>query len=79
MTPARQDAAGRFENADGRRPRGLMDVLRWQLRLGPQEAPEVFPDAPAPPYRPDLATPDFARIHAPDPARLQATWVGHAT
>ena len=30
-------------------------------------------------YEPEYATPDIARINAPDPAKTQVTWVGHAT
>lgn len=31
------------------------------------------------PFRPALVAPDLARFPAPDPARIQVTWVGHAT
>lgn len=80
MNPARKDAGGRFENPDGRRPRGFLDVLRWKFRLGPREASEIFPMGQAiPPYRPEIVPPDLATIRQPDPARVQATWVGHAT
>ena len=80
MIPARQDSSGRFENPDGRRPRGFLDVLRWQLGLRPRDASEIYP-AGAPPetYRPEVIAPDLARLHAPDPTHIQATWVGHAT
>ena len=80
MTPARQDPDGRYENLDGRRPRGFLDVLRWKLRLRPGDASEIFPvDAARPPYRPEVAVPDLARLRAPEPGRIQATWIGHDT
>ncbi|HEY0792484.1 MAG TPA: MBL fold metallo-hydrolase [Chthoniobacterales bacterium] len=80
MTPTQQDAAGCYENPDRRRPRGFADLLRWKLRLGPSENSETFPGSDGrPPYRPEVFAPDLGRIHTPDPARIQATWVGHAT
>ena len=80
MISARQDPGGRYENPDGRRPRGLLDVFRWKLGLGPRDPSEIYPPGvPPEPYRPEVAVPDLARLHAPDPARIQVTWVGHAT
>lgn len=78
--PHRDPAGDRFRNPDGRAPRGFFDVLRWKLKLGPPELSEISPAGePPPPYVPDLATPDAARLRRPDPARVQMTWVGHST
>ncbi len=76
---APRDAGGKFLNLfDHQPPRGFADLLRWKFALGPRDAPAVpgaSDDSPAIPVPPDLA-----RLHAPpDPGRVQATWIGHAT
>jgi N-acyl-phosphatidylethanolamine-hydrolysing phospholipase D len=53
-------------------------VLKWKLGLGPRESPhESERDAPDTPAQRVEA--DLAQIRRPDPARIQLTWVGHAT
>lgn len=51
-------------------------LMRW--RLGLTDAAEQ-PRPVASPYIPRYAQPSLDRIHAPDPARIQITWIGHAT
>jgi L-ascorbate metabolism protein UlaG (beta-lactamase superfamily) len=50
----------------------LGTFLKW--RFGPSYA-----ETKAPPYVPEYASPDIARIQNPDPENIQLTWVGHAT
>jgi len=57
---------------------GLLDVLRWKLRLGPRELPP--PGLPnLPPYSPQLRPCEKPDLNAADPKRLQLTWIGHST
>lgn len=51
-------------------------LLKW--RWGYSDAPEQ-PKGPAPAYIPLYAEPDLEAIQNADPAKLQVTWVGHAT
>lgn len=55
---------------------GIADILRWKLRLGPQEVPEL-PDAPKTPapWR-VVAREEIAR---PPEAGWRVTWLGHAS
>jgi L-ascorbate metabolism protein UlaG (beta-lactamase superfamily) len=46
--------------------------LQW--RFGASHA-----ETKAPPYVPEYASPDIARIQKPDREKIQLTWVGHAT
>jgi N-acyl-phosphatidylethanolamine-hydrolysing phospholipase D len=66
-----------FRNLYNPSERGLGDLLRWQLGLGPSEPPFVSPDQ-LPPYKPDVVKPDLPRIKNPDPNQIQITWVGHS-
>lgn len=68
---------GRFMNLDGRGAPSFGAVLKWKLGFGPREAPPLTnPRAHDPAAR---VKPDLARIHRPDPGRIQLTWIGHAT
>jgi N-acyl-phosphatidylethanolamine-hydrolysing phospholipase D len=67
-----------FKNLYFHSERGFWDFLKWQLRLGPYEAPFLSPDE-IPPYKPVIAEPDLARIKNPDSDQIQITWVGHST
>lgn len=46
--------------------------IKWRFGLS-REQKKV------PPYVPEYAEPDIARINAPDPNKIQLTWVGHST
>lgn len=62
-----------------RSKRGFADFMRWQLGLGPSEAP-ALPPSTIPTYVPDRAQPDMAKIVRPsDPTKIQVTWIGHST
>jgi N-acyl-phosphatidylethanolamine-hydrolysing phospholipase D len=67
-----------FRNLYDPSERGLGDLLRWKLGLGPSETPFVSPDQ-LPPYQPDVVKPDLLQIKNPHPDRIQITWVGHST
>jgi N-acyl-phosphatidylethanolamine-hydrolysing phospholipase D len=56
----------------------VLDLLRWQLGLGPQEEP-ALPREMVPPYRPAIMAPDLVQLNNPDPTRIQVTWIGHST
>jgi N-acyl-phosphatidylethanolamine-hydrolysing phospholipase D len=58
--------------------RGFGSVLRWLLGFGPKEIPPIPPDQ-VPPYAPEIVPPDLNLILHPDPARIQLTWIGHAS
>ncbi|MDB6022196.1 MAG: Zn-dependent hydrolase [Pedosphaera sp.] len=57
---------------------GFLDVLRWQLGLGPREA-SPFAPGDLPPYKPQSCTPEGTRLAHPNPERIQLTWIGHST
>ncbi|KAF0155846.1 MAG: Zn-dependent hydrolase [Syntrophaceae bacterium] len=44
----------------------------------PDEEPAIIPVQKIP-YVPDIVAPDYQRIDHPDPAKIQITWIGHAT
>ncbi len=67
-----------FRNLYDHSERGLDDLLRWQLGLGPSEPPLFSPDL-LPPYKPDVVNPDLHRIKNPDSNQIQITWIGHST
>jgi N-acyl-phosphatidylethanolamine-hydrolysing phospholipase D len=66
-----------YKNHDPDQVRGLWDVLRWKLGFVPAEVSPLAPDAPA--YVPRSVAPDLGKLFAPDPERLQLTWIGHST
>lgn len=66
----------RFTNLYPRSEHGLLDVLRWQLGLGPTEKPPLPPGS-LPPYEPKYATPQIAAVPPDDTVCL--TWIGHST
>jgi N-acyl-phosphatidylethanolamine-hydrolysing phospholipase D len=57
---------------------GLWSFLRFELGLGPKDVPPI-PPSEVPAYHPEVVPPDLVRIHHPDPAIIQVTWVGHST
>lgn len=82
LPPAPRDRRGKFLNLFDPRPlRGLGDILRWQLGLGPREESEIFEDdaLAAADDLPARVSPDFERLRQPAPERAQVTWIGHAT
>jgi N-acyl-phosphatidylethanolamine-hydrolysing phospholipase D len=56
---------------------GLLDVLRWKLGCGPRETPPPAGVFTANQWSP--LTPDFKKLQAPDPSKIQLTWIGHST
>jgi len=52
----------------------LWSFIKWQFRLRKSDN-----DNDNRPYVPEYAQPDLAKINDPDPAKIQLTWVGHAT
>jgi L-ascorbate metabolism protein UlaG (beta-lactamase superfamily) len=56
--------------------RKFFEVIMWQLGLRKDTGRPHFD---VPPYVPQYAKPDFARIKDPDPNTIQLTWVGQAT
>lgn len=50
--------------------------MKWRFRLARAEAEEVRAHGA---YVPAYAAPDLERIHHPDPAVMQLTWIGHST
>lgn len=66
-----------YKNLDPEQARGFIDVLRWKLGFGPAEVSPLAPDAP--PYVPRSVSPNLAKLSAPDPERIQLTWIGHST
>ena len=64
-------------NLDGRPAPHLGHVFGWKFGLGPrEEAPVSDPRAAQPAPR---VAPDMDRVRNPDPARVQLTYIGHAT
>lgn len=55
---------------------GLTDILRWKLKWGPQEQPEL-PDAPQTPAGWFAVTP--REIATPPESGWRVTWLGHAS
>ncbi len=70
-------AAG-FRNLHEQRAHGFFNAIRWHLGFGPRETPVISPQE-IPAYVPDMVQPDLGRIWHPDPAKIQVTWIGHAT
>ncbi len=65
-----------YENPWPHEKHGIVDILRWKLRLGPQETPEL-PDAPnTPALWSPVAREEIAR---PPGAGWRVTWLGHAS
>ncbi|MDP2855060.1 MAG: MBL fold metallo-hydrolase [Smithellaceae bacterium] len=57
---------------------GFASFLRWKLGRAPDEGPAIIPVQKIP-YAPDIVAPDYQRIDHPNPAKIQITWIGHAT
>jgi len=57
-------------------PRGIRDMLRWQLGRGPVEPPRVDP-ARLPAYQPQSVNP--GNLSQPPPDNFQVTWIGHSS
>jgi L-ascorbate metabolism protein UlaG (beta-lactamase superfamily) len=51
----------------------LWKFLKWRFMLARSDRKD------SPKYLPEYAQPDLARIHNPDPSKVQLTWVGHST
>lgn len=68
--------AHRFTNPWPHQPHAIVDVLKWKLRLGPQENPSLphAPNHPAPWQRLDPQ-----RIASPPTSGWRAVWLGHAS
>jgi len=47
----------------------------WERPDPPAVPPELLPQE----YRPETVAPDLKSIHAPDPERIQLTWIGHSS
>ncbi len=75
--PAHHTANG-FRNIYDYPEHGFASFLRWKLGRAPYEEPAITP-AQIIPYVPDIVAPDYQRIYHPDPAKIQITWIGHAT
>jgi N-acyl-phosphatidylethanolamine-hydrolysing phospholipase D len=67
-----------FRNIYDNTEHGLADYLRWKLGYLPDEEPAIT-HAQMIPYAPDIVAPDYQLIYHPDPAKIQITWIGHAT
>lgn len=67
-----------FQNIYNYPEHGFASFLRWKLRRAPDEGPAITP-AQIIPYVPDIVAPDYQRIDHPNPAKIQITWIGHAT
>ena len=68
--------ASRFKNSHPHSEHGLLDILRWQLRLVPAEA-NYIPAEEIPPFQPQpCPAGDLTR---PDSEKVQLTWIGHST
>ena len=52
----------------------LLRLWKWRFSQARKDDAEV-----ARTYIPEYAEPDLAKIHNPDPSKLQVTWVGHST
>jgi len=77
LAPAHHTKNG-FQNIYHHPESGFADFLRWKLGRVPDEEPAI-PQTQMIPYVPDIVTPDYQLIHHPDPAKIQITWIGHAT
>jgi N-acyl-phosphatidylethanolamine-hydrolysing phospholipase D len=66
----------RFANLHPHAAHGLLDVLRWQLGLGPEEKNRLA-TGQLPRYAPQFSTPEIAS--APPPEIVRLTWIGHST
>jgi len=76
MVSSREQKMSRFRNPWPHDQHGILDIVRWKLKWGPQEVP-MMPDAPDKPAgrravsRREIATP---------PAKgWRVTWLGHAS
>ncbi len=76
-SPAHHTTSG-FRNPHQGSHRGFPQFLRWQLGLGPKEAPAIPPED-VPFYVPEVVPPNLNHINHPDPAEIQVTWIGHST
>lgn len=65
-----------FKNPWPHNVHGLFDSLRWKLKLGPQEVPEL-PDAPDSPA--GLREISRKKIATPPDTGWRVTWLGHAS
>ena len=77
LPPAHHTKNG-FRNIYDNTEHGLADYLRWKLGYLPDEEPPIT-TAQKIPYVPDIVAPDYQLIYHPDPAKIQITWIGHAT
>ena len=77
QTPDHHTANG-FRNIYHYPEHGFASFLCWKLRRTHNEEPAI-PPAQIMPYVPDTAAPDYQLIDHPDPAKIQITWIGHAT
>ena len=66
----------RYQNSHPHRQHGLLDVLRWQLGLGPKEAASSSAGQEMP-YKPQSVVPTI--IEKPSPDKVRVTWIGHST
>lgn len=66
----------KFTNTYPHEAHGLLDVVRWQLGLGPVEPPYV-PKGQLRPYEPQICSPDH--LTPPPPEKIRLTWIGHST
>lgn len=57
----------------------LWGLIRCYLALDPADPPAVPAELLAGDFKPEVAAPDLARIHSPDPERIQVTWIGHSS
>jgi N-acyl-phosphatidylethanolamine-hydrolysing phospholipase D len=76
-TPAHHTPNG-FRNIYDYPEHGFGDFLLWKLGRIPDEEPAIA-HVQMIPYVPDIVAPDYQRIDHPDPAKIQITWIGHAT
>lgn len=70
---------GRFRNLHPHPPHGWLDLLRWQLGLGPRERAAVDRTVLPKSYQPDWTPVDVERISRPNRQKIQLTWIGHST
>jgi len=66
----------RFRNPWPHDSHGITDILRWKLKWGPQEQPEL-PDAPLAPAGWSAVT--SREIATPPESGWRVTWLGHAS
>ncbi|NIR52743.1 MBL fold metallo-hydrolase [candidate division KSB1 bacterium] len=67
-----------FRNPYNRADRGFGEFLLWQLGRGPDE-PQPIPPERIPEYQPKIVQPDIEVLKKPDFAKIQITWIGHAS